>query len=117
MKIELSFKVFDNYLKIHISGGNPYPEIHEILMHIKRLAEENDRTRIFINAWDLSDVPDMEKFYIGEQGAKMFGNKIKFALLRKPEHINKFTENVVVNRGGRLFIVSDEQEALRWLLS
>jgi hypothetical protein len=59
----------------------------------------------------------MEKFYIGKQSAKMFGHKSKIAMLRKPEHINKFTKNVVVNRGGFLYIVSKEQEALQWLLS
>jgi hypothetical protein len=117
MKIQLSFKVFDDYLKIHLSGENLYPEINEILMTIKRLSEENNRTRILVDAWDLPDISDMEKFYIGEQGAKMFGHKIKIAMLRKPKHINKFTENVAVNRGGLLYIVSNEQEAIDWLLS
>lgn len=81
------------------------------------MSEENNRTRILVDAWDFPDIPDMEKFYLGELGAKMFGGGIKFAMLRKPEHINKFTENVAVNRGGILYIVSNEQEAIRWLLS
>ena len=117
MKFKLSFKVFDDYLKIHLSGEHLHSEINEILMTIKRLSEENNRTRILVDVWDFPDIPDMEKFYIGELGAKMFGSRIKFAMLRKPEHINKFTENVAVNRGGILYIVSDEQEAIRWLLS
>jgi hypothetical protein len=117
MKIQLSFKVFDDYLKIHLSGEYLHSEINQILMTIKKLSEENNRTRILVDAWDLPDMPDMEKFGIGKLGAEMFGPKIKVAMLRKPEHINKFTENVAVNRGGILYIVSDEQEAIRWLLS
>ena len=117
MKFQSSFKVFDDYLKIHLSGEYLHSEINEILMTIKKLSEENNRSRIFVDAWDFPDIPDMKKFYIGELGAKMFGSTIKIAMLRKSEHINKFTENVAVNRGGILYIVSDEQEAIRWLLS
>lgn len=116
MKIQLSFEVFDEYIKIHLSGGNPYTELEEILMTIKRLSEENNRTKVLIDAFDLPDVTDMEKFGIGELSAKILGSKTKFAMLRKPEHINKFMENVAVNRGVRLNILSDETKALRWLL-
>jgi len=59
----------------------------------------------------------MEKYYIGSLGAEMYRGRIKVAMLRKQEYINKFTENVAVNRGGQLYIVSDEKEALRWLLN
>ncbi len=38
------------------------------------------------------------------------------ALVTKQEYINKFFENVVVNRGGQLLVSSSEQEALDWLL-
>ena len=99
MKFHLSFKVFDDYLKIHLSGEHLHSEINDILMTIKKLSEENNRTRILVDAWDFPDIPDMEKFYVGELGAKTFGSRIKFAMLRKPEDINKFTENVAVNRG------------------
>lgn len=115
MNTQLSFEVFDDYLKIRLSGGNFFSEIEEILTAIKKLSEENNRTNILVDAVNLPDVTDMEKYYIGSMGAAMYRGKIKVALLRKQEHINKFTQNVAVNRGGRLFISSDEQEALRWL--
>ncbi|MGD0279582.1 MAG: hypothetical protein ABSC11_09780, partial [Smithella sp.] len=91
-------------------------EIEDIFLTVKRFLVKNNRTRILVHAFDLPDVRDMEKFFIGELGANIFGNKYKFAMLRKQEHINKFMENVAVNRGARLFIVSNEQEALNWLL-
>lgn len=117
MKTQFSSEVYDGYLKIHLSGGNPVPEIPEILTTIKKLSGDNNCTRILVDAFDLPDIPDMEKYNLGKLGAKMFGNKIKVAMLRKPEHINKLTENVAVNRGGRLNIVSNEDDALHWLLS
>lgn len=117
MKTQVSVEVFDDYLKIRLSGDNPFSELEEILTTIKELSEEHNRTRILVDAVDLPDVTDMEKYYIGTLGAEMYRGKIKVAMLRKQDHINKFTENVAVNRGGLLHIVSDEQEALRWLLS
>ena len=117
MKIQISFEVLDEYLKIHLSGENPVPEIREILTTIKKLSEDNKRTKVLIDAMDLPDMPDIEKFKLGKLGVQMFGSKIKVAMLRKPAHINKFTENTAVNRGGRLYIVSNEQDALSWLLN
>lgn len=116
MNIELTFEVFDDYLKIRLTGENPFSEIEEILTTIMRLAEDNKRNRVLIDAVDIPDVTDMEKYYLGTLGATMYRGKIKVALLRKQEHINKFTENVAVNRGGELYISSDESDALDWLM-
>jgi hypothetical protein len=116
LKMELSFEVFDEYLKIHLSGDNLYAEIGEILTTIKKLSEEHNRTRILIDAVHVSGLSEMEKYLIGEQGAGVFGRKAKAAIVSKPELINKFLENVVVNRGGHLRVLGSEQEALSWLL-
>lgn len=116
MKIKIAFEVFDEYLKISLSGGNPYKEIDEIITNIKRLIDENNRKKVLIEAIDIMIPSEMEKFYIGEMGAGVFGGKIKMAMVTKQEYINKFFENVVVNRGGQLFVAGSEQEALRWLL-
>jgi len=116
LKIKLSFEVFDEYLKISLSGGNPYKEIDEILKTIKTLMDENNRKRVLIEAIDIIIPSEMEKFYIGEAGVGVLGGKVKMALVTKQEYINKFFENVVVNRGGQLFVAGSEQEALHWLL-
>jgi hypothetical protein len=116
VNIQLSFEVFDEYLKVTLSGENPFAEIEDILKTIKSLSEKNNRARILIDAVNLSVPREMEKFYIGELSVNMFGSKVKTAILSKPEQINKFLENVVVNRGGRLYVTSSEKEGLDWLL-
>lgn len=116
MKIKISFEVFDEYLKISLSGGNPYDEIDEIISNIKRLIDENNCKRILIEAIDITMPSEMEKFHIGEMGVRVLGGKVKMAVIAKKEYINKFFENVAVNRGGQLFVAGSEQEALNWLL-
>ena len=117
MTIKISSEVFDEYLKITLTGDNLYSEIEDIVMTIKRLAEENDRQKILIDGVNVPPLSQMERFLIGEMAAKVGGSKYKLALISKPELINKFLETVTINRGGRIIVVGSEQEALSWLLS
>ena len=86
-------------------------------MTVKRLSEENKRTRVLVDAFNVPNVRDMQKFYIGALVATIFGNKFKLAMLRKPEHINKFAENMAVNSGANVHVESNEQKAISWLLT
>ncbi|MCE5212727.1 MAG: hypothetical protein LLG40_14390 [Deltaproteobacteria bacterium] len=116
MKIRISFEVFTEYMKVNLSGDSLYAEIKDVLMNIRKLAEENNHTRIIIDAVNTKVLSEMEKFSVGEIGVDIFGNKFKIAVIAKPEVINKFMENVAVNRGGRVYVTSSEQKALSWLL-
>lgn len=116
MKIQITFEIFDAYLKIFIAGENPYAEIDEIIATIKRLADENNRTKVLLDTMTVSGLSEMEKFFAGEQGAKILGHKIKTAVVSPQEKINKFMETVAVNRGARLRVFGSEPEALEWLL-
>jgi hypothetical protein len=116
LKIQISFEVFDEYLKICLSGENPFAEIDEIIATIKRLSDENNRAKILLDTMNVSGLSEMEKYFVGEQGAKILGHKLKSAIVSQPEKINRFMENVAVNRGARLRVFGSEQEALNWLL-
>ncbi|HUN56214.1 MAG TPA: hypothetical protein VMU29_13770 [Smithella sp.] len=121
MKPHLSFEVFDEYLKITLSGeGNPFAHIADIndtIMTVKKLSEEHKRSRVLIDAINLPNIRDMQKFYLGALVATIFGRKFKLAMLRKPEHVNKFAENIAINSGANVHVDSNEQKALEWLLS
>ena len=116
MKIKLSYDVFDEYLKIRITGENPYEDVEELLMTIKRLFEQNNRHKVLVDANSIVIPSEIEKFRIGEMGVEVLGKRVRIALFTKPEYINKFFENVAVNRGGQLYVAGSEKEALDWLL-
>ena len=121
LKPQLSFEVFDEYLKVTLSGeGNPFAHISDIndtIMTVKKLSEEHKRARVLVDAFNVPNIRDMQKFYLGALVATIFGNKFKLAMLRKPEHINKFAENIAVNSGANVHVDSNEQKALDWLLA
>jgi len=58
----------------------------------------------------------IDRFYLGEYAARTWHRKFKVAVLYPQELINKFFENVAVNRGAHVFVVSDRNQALKWLL-
>jgi hypothetical protein len=121
LKPQLSVEVFDEYLKVTLSGdGNPFAhvaDINNIIMTVKKLSEENKRIRVLVDAFNVPNMRDMQKFYIGALVATIFGNKFKLVMLRKPEHINKFAENMAANSGANVHVESNEQKAISWLLT
>jgi hypothetical protein len=89
-------------------------------LHYPRLvADVCEQYRIFkvlVNGLNLdrTDVPTMDRFFIGEDIAKTLGSKIKLAVVWPDGHINKFTETVAVNRGSFITVVGTISEAEAW---
>ena len=59
----------------------------------------------------------MKRFDISEYWVKISRGTdyIKTAVLGDGEKMDKFTENVIVNRGGNFKLFTDEQDAINWL--
>jgi len=114
---QISFEVFDEYIKFFLIADNLYAGIGNIIMTIEKLAEENNRTKILIDATDVTPPTQMERFHMGEYAASVDQHRNTIALFTKPEIINKFFENVAVNRGVNINVSGSEKEALDWLLS
>jgi hypothetical protein len=117
LTIQVSFEVFDEYIKFCLTGDNLFAGINDIVTTIAKLSEENNRTKILIDAVNVSSPSQMERFHMGEIIASIDKHKNRTALFTKPEYINKFFENVAVNRGVRVTVVGSEKEALEWLLN
>lgn len=116
MSIELKFEVFDNYLKVYICGENLFDEISSVIEALRRKLADCNRTKMLIDTHDAKPPSEMEKFYMAEMGAEIFGSNVKTAVITHPQYINKFFENVAVNRGGDVIVTDNEKDALGWLL-
>jgi len=117
VRTKLSHKVLDGYLKITLAGETPGPEARLLLQKIKVLADESGKSKILVDGLNVSaPMPDMERYDVGELAAAVFGHRYKIAVIYRLEHINKFMENVAVNRGAYLNVVGSELEAIEWLI-
>lgn len=74
------------------------------------------RWRVMIDLTDMSDpVPPRDRFLLGKQAARVWGRRIKVALLAKPADITHFFENVATNDGANVRAFADREEARAWL--
>jgi hypothetical protein len=87
------------------------------LRSIREEAANSGNTRVLVDGRDLpAPAAEMDRFNIGAAIAELFGHRIKVAILFPRALINKFAENVAVNRGATVLVVSDEEAALQWLV-
>jgi hypothetical protein len=57
----------------------------------------------------------LDRFELGVHIAKTLGMGIEIAIVAPAKAIDKLAEDTAVNRGGRLLVTEDVNEALRWL--
>jgi hypothetical protein len=57
----------------------------------------------------------MDRFMAGEAIARLFPSPFKVVALRSDDLMDKFAENVAVNRSANAIVLSDIDEAVRWL--
>jgi hypothetical protein len=60
-------------------------------------------------------IPVIDRFELGVEMARILGSKIQLVILAPPAVIDKLGENAAVNRGGRVFVTSSMEKALKWL--
>jgi hypothetical protein len=117
METEISFSVLESHLLVSLAGKYPALELKELLTQIRNKADDCQRTEILIDAI-LIEAPrsEMERYVVGEMFAALFRTDQRIAVVYRPELINRFAENVAVNRGAQLAVFDSVASALPWLL-
>lgn len=86
----------------------------------KTIQEEADKRGVRLLLFDGRKLPqspgDMTRFYSGEFLAKCLPIPYRVAIWRHPEQVDRLMETVALNRGARVQVFSDEEEAVRWLV-
>ena len=91
---------------------------NEALSRIRDHADDNQQHRILIDCAGLSPLQtEMVRFFTGEAIAALLRHPYKTVAILPREMINKFTENVAVNRGATFHVTHDFDAGLGWLLS
>ena len=108
----------ENYLLITASGDYNVTQMGSRMKGMVEWAKRTKKTRILIDTLNL-DLPKSEydKFILGEAFASSVRPPLKIAILSPEKMINKFLEDTAVNRGAILFVSSNREDAISWLLS
>ena len=112
-----TFSIYKTHLHVTYSGKRSFLEFSDLIDKIYEQCRKNQLQNILIDVSRATgDWDDFDRYKIGKKVSQLFESPYKIAAIEKLEKINKFAENTAVNRGTNLLVVSNSNEALKWLL-
>ena len=118
MKSNYKFITNDHYITLVISGEYDKDDFLSYPQLILDKCDTEKADKILVDGSNLgsTNLPTMDRFFIAEKLANLLRGKVKVAVIWPKEHINKFAENVAVNRGTSMIVVDTFEAAHEWLL-
>ncbi len=118
MSFEITMAVETEYLRMTATGKFSIPDLFEFIERVMTEAIAARRDKVLVDSRGvIGAISDTERFMGGLQSAKVFGSRLKVAVLMPAETITKMAELAATNRGTKLLISGSEDEAITWLAS
>ena len=117
MRVRQEFEEMEDHLLVRTGGRWGRDAALHLIDVIANECRKRGQARVLIDATDITGkMPDFDRYILGTRIAAVCDG-IKLAAVIRQEYINKFAENVAVNRGASFFVTSNRDEALQWLMS
>ncbi len=121
-KMKVSYEVRKDYLCVKATGEFVLSAVQDIFFEWIQEARCHGVNRALyditlLTGFDAQQVPTMDKFALSEFIAKSLPKGFRLAVLETPQQLEKdrFSENVMVNRGAIVKVTTNLNEALEWL--
>jgi hypothetical protein len=106
----------NGYLYVEYSEPYQFNNLIDLMKEVIVICETESHQKFLVNIVKMTGkVSPMERFELAMKAVPLFQHKGKYALVYRKEEINRFAENVGVNRGLNARIFSDMDEAKQWL--
>ena len=117
MPMEVHYKEGVGYLIVTVCGQWELGKAKQEMEALRDEANKRGHTRILVDVREMSpQKSDLTRYYTGEYIAKILPYPFRVAAIDSPEFINRFVENVAVNRGAFFAAFSQEKDAIEWLM-
>jgi 3-dehydroquinate synthetase len=116
----IQFDYHEKYLSALVTGDKDSLEVS--LMFWQEIFDESESKkykRILISENFRNDISAIDMYILGEKLIELAPKNISVAFVDEQIQqleMNKFTETVVYNRGGKGKAFADKKEAIKWLL-
>jgi hypothetical protein len=110
---------------IQYRGGLIYGEFHkeynfgQVVEYIKEVAQLCRQKKCYKALMDIRGVPGKistwDRFRLAQISLHHFDRSLHLVVVYRPEEVNGFFEDVMVNRGGNFRIFTDMGSACQWL--
>jgi hypothetical protein len=115
--LQLTFQDRDDHLLIEGTGEWELGDVERKVEAVRQEAEERGYRRVLIDIRTVTPPPrEIERFFVGERIAQVWGHSLKVAIVWRPEMLTMVGENAAVNRGANMKTFSDEDQAVHWLV-
>lgn len=117
--IQVTHEIRDGYVLVALAGTYPGRQKGiEFIETLFRLAKEAQFTRVLVDIRKLSgNIQGMDRYEMGDKAGMVWDKSFKVAIVYRPEAINRFFEDVAINRGVNTRVFFTEEEATGWLIS
>lgn len=107
----------DQYARIVATRPWTTDSARQLIESARAVAEKMtvDRILFDLRSWEAPE-KEMMRYESGLHLASLLRPPYRVAALARSEHVNRFAENVAVNRGAAFRVFADEAAALDWLL-
>lgn len=104
------------YLYVEYSEPYNFSKLIDLMKEVIAFCETKNYQKFLVNIVNMTGkVSSMDRFELAIKAVPLFQLKGKYAIVYRKEEINRFAENVGVNRGLNARIFSDMDEAMKWL--
>ena len=104
------------YLLIKVTCDYSLPTGQAIIDRVLAESQKYKENNILLDMREVNgSIPGLDRYELGEFASIRWKQPLRVAIIGKAEEINKFFENVAVNRFVRTFVVPDLHTAVEWL--
>jgi hypothetical protein len=112
-------KVFKNrggYIYVQYDEAYTKSNFIELMKEAYEKCAESGCKTLLVNVSEMKGtISTIDRFELGVQGALIFKNTFKIAVVYKEEEINQFAETVGINRGMNARVFGSMEKAFEWL--
>ena len=105
-----------DYLLVEVSEAYSLKSIIATIHEVSDHCQKDNLNKVLIDIRKMTGSPNIfDRYRIGIEIVKIWGPRIRTAIITKPEITNRMTENTAVNRGAKLMVTFDVEAAMNWL--
>ena len=116
--MEMNFEKKEDYIHFKLFGKYNDSEDFNKIKDLCEIPKQHGYSNILVDVRDLNYILDIfKRFELSKYWAKLSSDSgfIKTAILGIDEKMDRFSEDVICNRGGSFKLFTDENEAVNWL--
>jgi len=104
------------YLFVEVAESYSRALLLTIIQGVADRCQKEDVYKVMVDLTQMEGNPNiLDRYTIGVEVARICGATIQCAAIAKQSVTNYMVENVAVNRGAKLKVVSTLEEAMKWL--